>query len=83
MSCGDPHDTDCADVLERMVFFIDNELDRRRLRRRSSSTSTTARPCLDNYDLERAVKALVARSCSERAPEELREKVLVRSARCT
>ena len=30
------------------------------------------------YDLQRTVKALVARSCSEAAPEELRERVLLR-----
>jgi RNA polymerase sigma-70 factor (ECF subfamily) len=32
--------------------------------------------CLSAYDLERVVKALVARSCAEKAPEPLREKVL-------
>ena len=32
--------------------------------------------CLGEYDLERVVKSLVSRSCSEVAPEVLREKVL-------
>ena len=35
-------------------------------------------PCLAKYDLERTVKSLVARSCSEQAPNELRDKVLLR-----
>ena len=26
MSCGSPHDKDCSEVLERVFFFIDNEL---------------------------------------------------------
>ena len=44
--------------------------------RRSSSTSTSARPCLDEVALERLVKKLVARSCTERAPVELRQRVV-------
>ena len=35
-------------------------------------------PCLEKYDLQRTVKAIVARSCSESAPQELRERVLFR-----
>ncbi|MCL2541050.1 MAG: mycothiol system anti-sigma-R factor [Nocardioidaceae bacterium] len=38
----------------------------------------TCSPCLERYDLQRTVKALVARSCSETAPAELRERVRVR-----
>ena len=34
-------------------------------------------PCLETYDLQRTVKPLVARSCSEKAPEGLRERVRV------
>ena len=33
--------------------------------------------CLSAYDLERLVKTLVSRSCAERAPEPLRERVLM------
>jgi mycothiol system anti-sigma-R factor len=76
MSCGDPHDSDCARALERMVFFIDNELadaDAATIKQHLDDCA----PCVDVYALERAVKALVARSCSERAPEQLRAKVLV------
>ena len=35
-------------------------------------------PCLQKYDLERTVKALIQRSCAEHAPETLRDKVLLR-----
>ena len=35
-------------------------------------------PVPERYDLQRTVKAIVARSCSEAAPEALRERVLVR-----
>ncbi len=68
---------DCVDYLERIVYFIDNELDeadcaavRRHL--------DTCNPCLVKYDLERTVKSVVARSCSETAPSELRDRVLMR-----
>ena len=34
-------------------------------------------PCLQKYDLERTVKSVVARSCSEAAPADLRSRVLL------
>jgi mycothiol system anti-sigma-R factor len=77
MSCGKHHDTDCSEVLERVFFFIDNEL-------QTADRSAIAQhldecgPCLAKYDLERTVKALVQRSCSEHAPAGLRDKVLLR-----
>ena len=74
--CGAGSGGNCAEVLARMVFFIDNELD-------DADCATIQQhlddcgPCLADYDVERAVKALVARSCCETAPEELRERVRV------
>ena len=67
---------DCADYLERIVFLIDNELDEgdcSEVRRHLEECG----PCLHKYDLERTVKQVVARSCSEQAPDGLRERVLV------
>jgi mycothiol system anti-sigma-R factor len=70
------HDESCADYLEQIVYFLDNELD--------EADVTAVRlhldvcgPCLAKYDLQRTVKSLVARSCSESAPHELRERVLL------
>ncbi|MGA9748661.1 MAG: mycothiol system anti-sigma-R factor [Nocardioides sp.] len=77
MSCGEHHDTDCSEVLDRVFSFIDNELktaDKAEIEQHLDECL----PCLQKYDLERTVKALVARSCSEHAPETLREKVLLR-----
>ena len=70
-------DIDCARALERMFSFIDNELagaDFAEIQRHLDECA----PCLGKYDLERTVKALVQRSCSEHAPETLRDKVLLR-----
>jgi mycothiol system anti-sigma-R factor len=68
---------ECADFIERIVYLIDNEL--------TESEGVEVRihldscnPCLAKYDLQRAVKSLVARSCHETAPDSLREKVLFR-----
>jgi mycothiol system anti-sigma-R factor len=65
----------CADVLRRMYFFIDNEL--------AAADSTEIQqhlddclPCLREVDVERIVKALIARSCTEHAPPELRQRVV-------
>jgi mycothiol system anti-sigma-R factor len=77
MACGEPHDTDCSEVLDRVFFFIDNELDQANLSQIQRHLEECG-PCLEKYDLERTVKALVARSCSEHAPESLRTKVLLR-----
>ncbi len=74
---GDPSASDCADFLEQIVYFIDNELD-------ASDCAVvrahldTCNPCLERYDLQRTVKSIVARSCSEAAPAELRQRVLLR-----
>jgi mycothiol system anti-sigma-R factor len=68
---------ECAHFLEQIVYLLDNELD--------EADCTEVRvhleachPCLEKYDLQRTVKAIVARSCAESAPEELRERVRLR-----
>ena len=72
----DPSNAECADFLERIVRLIDNELeagDCAVVRAHIDSCS----PCLERYDLQRTVKAVVARSCSEAAPNDLRQRVMV------
>jgi mycothiol system anti-sigma-R factor len=78
MSCEEPHEhaTDCSEVLGRVFFFLDNELDQADFRQIQQHLDECG-PCLAKYDLERTVKALVARSCAEKAPEGLRQKVLL------
>ena len=73
----DPSASECVDFLEQIVYFIDNELDAADcavVRAHLDSCN----PCLEKYDLQRTVKAVVARSCSsESAPSELRQRVMV------
>jgi mycothiol system anti-sigma-R factor len=78
MSCGSPHDTDCAEVIELVYLYLDGECDeedRRKIRIHLDECS----PCLRKYGVEQDVMALVARCCgSDPAPDGLREKVLVK-----
>ena len=67
---------DCEKALENLYLFIDQEIDTASCAEiQSHIDGCTA--CLTEYDLERVVKSLVSRSCSEIAPEPLREKVLM------
>jgi mycothiol system anti-sigma-R factor len=75
--CDDPYDRHCAEVLQRMFFFIDNELDRADCAEIEQHLHDCG-PCLEKYNLERTVKLLVQRSCTEHAPETLRDRVLLR-----
>ena len=67
----------CADYLERIVYFLDNELDEADCSAVQLHLDECG-PCLEKYDLQRTVKAVVHRSCSsELAPSELRQRVMV------
>lgn len=86
MGCGNPdmsgsaHDHgsagtgDCSEVLSRMFVFLDNELDQADCAQIQQHLEECG-PCLVKYNLERTVKMLVARSCHETAPAELRQRV--------
>jgi mycothiol system anti-sigma-R factor len=78
MSCGDPHEADCRDVLAEVYLYLDLECDDSR-REVISVHLNECTPCLAEYGIEQEVKALVARCCgSERAPDTLRERLLAK-----
>jgi mycothiol system anti-sigma-R factor len=66
---------DCEKALENLYLFIDREIDTASESEIQSHIDECT-DCLSVYDLERVVKSLVSRSCSEVAPEPLRDKVL-------
>ena len=78
MSCGKHHATPCSEVLDQVYVYLDGEIapdDCDKIRQHLDECG----PCLQQYGLDKAVKALVARSCGcDLAPEELRGKVLAR-----
>ena len=78
MSCGDPHETPCSEVLEQVYLYLDGEDDEHTHQHVRIHLDECA-PCLRQYGLEQAVKSLVARCCGgDPAPSDLRDRVLVR-----
>ncbi|HYN93081.1 MAG TPA: mycothiol system anti-sigma-R factor [Pilimelia sp.] len=78
MSCGDPHETDCREVLAEVYLYLDLECatERRSIIRDHLDECS---PCLREYGIEQEVKALVARCCGdETAPADLRERLRVK-----
>ncbi len=73
---NEPTNEECVDFLERIMRMIDNELEEGDCAVVRAHIDT-CNPCLERYDLQRTVKALVARSCSETAPTELRDRVRI------
>jgi len=76
-AAADTRDTagQCVDFLQSIVYLLDNELtevDMAAVRGHLDHCN----PCFQDYDLQRRVKELVARSCAETAPEELRAKIV-------
>jgi len=78
MSCGKPHETPCAEVLEKVYLYLDHEIppvEFEKVRHHLDECS----PCLKQYGLEQAVKSVVRRSCgAEHAPDTLRLSVMAR-----
>ena len=78
MSCGNPHETPCTEVLDRVYAYLDGELgapDCDKIRQHLEECG----PCLREYGLDEVVKQLVHKHCGhDLVPRELRAKVLVR-----
>lgn len=71
MSDRDPHELDCADVVEAVYLYLDGELASEAIEEIRSHLDECS-PCLREYGVEQEVKSLIARSCCESAPEQLR-----------
>jgi mycothiol system anti-sigma-R factor len=65
----------CEEALQNLYLFLDEEIDSASIDEIQAHIDHCS-SCLSAYDLERVVKALVSRSCAEKAPEPLRAKVL-------
>ncbi|GAA3232854.1 mycothiol system anti-sigma-R factor [Nonomuraea helvata] len=80
MSCGNPHDTDCREVLDKVYAYLDGELTETDIVDIRVHLDECG-PCLKEYDLDKAVKALVHKHCGcDPVPADLRSKVLARIA---
>ena len=76
MTFGGDHDS-CADFIDRIVYMLDNELDDNEVVAVKLHLDECA-PCFERYDVQRTIKMIVARSCAEAAPDDLRERVRLR-----
>ncbi|MCD9142487.1 mycothiol system anti-sigma-R factor [Streptomyces albireticuli] len=78
MSCGEPHDTDCSEVLDHLYEFLDHEMPDGDCAKFEVHIDECS-PCLEKYGLEQAVKKLVKRCCGhDDVPADLRSKVMGR-----
>lgn len=87
MSCGrepglesaDAHEhADCSEVLHRVYEYLDGEMTEGDTHKIAQHLHECG-PCLKQYDLDQALKALVKRSCQcEEAPVELRTQIMTR-----
>jgi len=62
MSCGNPHETPCTEVLDRVYGYLDGELDDMdcaKIRKHLHECG----PCLREYGLEEVVKRVVQKHC--------------------
>ncbi len=75
MSCGEPHELDCRDVLETVYVYLDHECDEGR-RAKIKEHLEECGPCLREFGIEAEVKTLVNRCCgNDTAPDSLRLKL--------
>lgn len=80
MSCGQPHDVDCVEVLEHVYSYLDGEIDEAAKQEIREHLDECA-PCLRQFGIEQEVKALVARCCGgDAAPATLRERLQIKLA---
>ncbi|GLZ76124.1 anti-sigma factor RsrA [Actinorhabdospora filicis] len=75
MSCGEPHEVDCREVLSEVYFYLDAECADAR-RKIIQHHLDECSPCLREFGIEQEVRALVHRCCSsEVAPNGLKDRL--------
>jgi mycothiol system anti-sigma-R factor len=80
VSCGEPHEIDCREILAEVYLYLDLECDDTRRDLIRAHLDECA-PCLHQFGIEQEVKALVARYCGDEvAPAGLRERLRIQIA---
>ena len=70
MSCGDPHETDCREVLAEVYLYLDLECADERRVADPATTSTSARPACASTASSRRSRRWWRRCCGdETAPD--------------
>ncbi|HYY10832.1 MAG TPA: mycothiol system anti-sigma-R factor [Kineosporiaceae bacterium] len=77
MSCGNPHETPCSQVLEHLFEYLDGELGEPDLHLVQEHLDECG-PCMSERDVDHMVKSLIRRSGGgETAPGALRDRIVV------
>jgi anti-sigma factor (TIGR02949 family) len=82
MSCGNPHEVDCAEVLARASRFLEHSLETGALDYAAFEQHLReCPPCLDEVQqqveqLQLVIRTVLHRCCHEHAPDELRLRVV-------
>ncbi|CAN5292551.1 mycothiol system anti-sigma-R factor [soil metagenome] len=78
MSCGQPHEISCQEVLRQVYLFLDGECDDV-CRGKIATHLDECAPCLAQFGIETEIKTLVHRKCGgDPAPDGLRERLRIR-----
>ena len=78
MSCGNPHEMECSEMLQKVFVFLDSECDEAS-RARIVQHLDECGPCLQMFGIEREIKALIQRKCGgDPAPSGLRDRIRLR-----
>lgn len=80
MSCGNPHELPCNEVLHSLVLFIDHEIEDQNQVHQIEVHFQECPPCQQELTQEQLVleklRSLLSESCAEEAPDSLHEKIL-------
>jgi mycothiol system anti-sigma-R factor len=68
------HQADCAEVVERLYYFLDGELtvERRAVIQRHLDECSD---CIEAFEFEAELRLAVSRGCREQVPDELRTRI--------
>ena len=79
MSCGQPHETPCSEVLNSVVLLLDGEIHETSMVHDIEVHLEECPPCKEELDHERRMHDLLhemlSRSCCEKAPQELHDQL--------
>ncbi len=67
---------ECREALDRLYTFLDGELTAER-RRQIQGHLSSCLPCLEAFDFEAELKALIATRCRDEVPAQLRARIAV------
>lgn len=65
---------DCGEALAELYMFLDGELTEE-LRDRLTEHLDECNPCLEVYDFEAELRAVIAQRCKDVVPDSLRERI--------